>query len=78
MLGHGRERNRVGASLADDQRYFERGETHWHHAAADLCLMQYQHVGEDLDNSTVIFPEDVRTGGYATPDALSDGSDERS
>lgn len=49
---------------------FDRGAEHWHHAAADICLMQYQTVDQDFDEAPVIFPDGVRTAGYASPQAL--------
>jgi branched-chain amino acid transport system substrate-binding protein len=46
---------------------FERGAEHWHHSPPELVMMQYQKVGQNVDEAAIIAPEDSRTGSYFVP-----------
>jgi branched-chain amino acid transport system substrate-binding protein len=46
---------------------FERGAEHWHHSPPEIALMQYQRVGQTIDDAVVIYPPESRTGEYAAP-----------
>jgi branched-chain amino acid transport system substrate-binding protein len=46
---------------------FERGPVHWHHSPPEFSLMQYQKVGQTLDEATVVYPPEAATGEYVAP-----------
>jgi branched-chain amino acid transport system substrate-binding protein len=46
---------------------FERGPVHWHHSPPEFSLMQYQRVGQSLDEATVVYPPEAATGEYVAP-----------
>lgn len=46
---------------------FERGPVHWHHSPPEFSLMQYQRVGQTLDEAVVVYPAQVATGEYVHP-----------
>lgn len=50
---------------------FTRGDEHWHHAAADICLMQYQAFDQTINDAAIIFPDRVKTGDYAAPELFA-------
>ncbi|MFK0289854.1 ABC transporter substrate-binding protein [Streptomyces sp. NPDC090442] len=43
---------------------YERGPAHWHHAAPDLVLLQYQKQGQGFDESAIVYPSDKATAQY--------------
>jgi branched-chain amino acid transport system substrate-binding protein len=48
---------------------FERGPAHWHHAAPEVLLLQYQSFGQTFDDSAIIYPPQSATAEYlATSD----------
>ncbi|GIM86583.1 ABC transporter substrate-binding protein [Salinispora arenicola] len=46
---------------------YERGAEHWHHAAPELVLLQYQRLGQTFDESAIIFPRTEATAPYRAP-----------
>jgi branched-chain amino acid transport system substrate-binding protein len=48
---------------------FERGPVHWHHAAPELILAQYQHFEQYFDDSAIIYPRHLATAEYQPPSA---------
>ncbi|HZN19385.1 MAG TPA: ABC transporter substrate-binding protein [Micromonosporaceae bacterium] len=46
---------------------FERGPVHWHHSPPEFSLMQYQRVGQTLDEAVVVYPPEAATGEYVHP-----------
>lgn len=46
---------------------FQREAEHWHHSPPEFSLMQYQKVGDTLDDAIVVYPEEVATGEYLRP-----------
>ncbi|MFL6139521.1 MAG: ABC transporter substrate-binding protein [Frankiaceae bacterium] len=46
---------------------FDRGPAHWHHAAPDLVLLQYQKLHQGFDDSAIIYPPSARTAPYLPP-----------
>jgi len=46
---------------------FERGPVHWHHSPPEFSLMQYQKVGQTLDEASVVYPPAAATGEYVSP-----------
>lgn len=46
---------------------FERGPVHWHHSPPEFSLMQYQRVGQTLDEAAVVYPPESATGEYVGP-----------
>lgn len=48
---------------------FDRGPAHWHHAAPEVTLLQYQEYEQSFDNSAIIYPPRLATAGYVAPPA---------
>ncbi|MGW5641702.1 ABC transporter substrate-binding protein [Saccharopolyspora sp. NPDC003752] len=48
---------------------FERGPAHWHHAAPELVLLQYQKFEQSFDDSAIIHPRPSATAEYFPPPA---------
>lgn len=46
---------------------FRRDAEHWHHSPPEFMLMQYQQVGQGLEDAVVIYPPAARTGDYQPP-----------
>ncbi|NIL65042.1 ABC transporter substrate-binding protein [Salinispora arenicola] len=46
---------------------YERGAEHWHHAAPELVLLQYQRLGQTSMRSAIIFPRTEATAPYRAP-----------
>jgi branched-chain amino acid transport system substrate-binding protein len=46
---------------------FDRGPAHWHHAAPELVLLQYQRFGQSFDDSAIIYPQSAATASYLPP-----------
>lgn len=46
---------------------FDRGPAHWHHAAPELALLQYQELGQSFDDSAIIHPPATATAAYLPP-----------
>lgn len=43
---------------------FDRGPAHWHHAAPELVLLQYQEFGQSFDDSAIIYPDHFASAKY--------------
>lgn len=50
---------------------YERGPAHWHHAAPELTLLQYQEFGQTFDDSAIIYPDRLATAKYLPAHALA-------
>lgn len=50
---------------------FDRGPAHWHHAAPELVLLQYQQFGQTFDDSAIIYPDHLATAAYLPAPALA-------
>jgi branched-chain amino acid transport system substrate-binding protein len=46
---------------------FERRDDHWHHSPPELVLMQYQEVGQTIDEAAIVYPPESRTSEYVAP-----------
>jgi branched-chain amino acid transport system substrate-binding protein len=47
--------------------HFERRDDHWHHSPPELVLLQYQEVGQGLDEAAIVYPPESRTKEYVAP-----------
>jgi branched-chain amino acid transport system substrate-binding protein len=43
---------------------FERGAEHWHHSPPELVILQYQQVGQTLDEAAIIYPPERANASY--------------
>jgi branched-chain amino acid transport system substrate-binding protein len=48
---------------------YERGPAHWHHAAPEVVMLQYQKFEQNFDDSAIVFPERAATASYLPPAA---------
>lgn len=48
---------------------FGRGPAHWHHAAPEVTLLQYQKFGQTFDDSAIIYPDHLATAKYLAASA---------
>jgi branched-chain amino acid transport system substrate-binding protein len=48
---------------------YERGPAHWHHAAPEVVMLQYQKFEQNFDDSAIVFPEHAATASYLPPAA---------
>ena len=48
---------------------FDRGPAHWHHAAPELTLLQYQKYQQSFDDSAIVYPPKLATAAYQRPAA---------
>jgi branched-chain amino acid transport system substrate-binding protein len=48
---------------------FDRGPAHWHHAAPEVVLLQYQKFEQTFDDSAIIYPPQAVTAAYLPPPA---------
>lgn len=46
---------------------FDRGLEHWHHSPPEVVLMQYQGVGQNIDDAAIVYPEWERSAPYMGP-----------
>ncbi len=43
---------------------FDRRDDHWHHSPPELVVMQYQEVGQNVDEAAIVYPVESRTRWY--------------
>jgi branched-chain amino acid transport system substrate-binding protein len=48
---------------------FKRNSDHWHHSPPKIQLLQYQRVGESLEDAAIVYPAELKTRDYVSPKA---------